>query len=370
MILLLITIIVFIAYALLLLYYAKAWEKIPILTQHAHARTKISVVVPARNEEENIGRLLDALEDQSYPRSLFEVIVVDDHSTDQTAAIARSYPGIRLISLQEDRLNSYKKKAIETGIAAATGELIVSTDADCIPGTHWLSQLAGFREKENAVLVVAPVQVESNGSLFQQFQSMDFMMLQGITGVVVHRRQLTMCNGANLAYLKKVFGEVGGFAGIDRIASGDDMLLMHKIATRYPDRISYLKSEEAIVNTRPADSWKAFFRQRIRWASKARHFDDKRILPVLLLLYLFNCLFLAWLLTGFWSPRAWIVLAGLWVAKTAVEYPLLHSLGRFFKKPVPLLRFFLFQPLHILYSIISGLLSQFGKYEWKGRIVR
>src|ERR1700741_4803978 len=111
---------------------------------------------------------------------------------------------------------------------------------------------------------------------------MDFLVLQGITGASVTKKIHSMCNGANLAYEKKIFYEVNGFAGIDHIASGDDMLLMHKIAKIYPGRIGYLKSTEAIVNTQPMATWPDFFNQRIRWASKATHYNDKRIFWVLL----------------------------------------------------------------------------------------
>ena len=135
-------------------------------------------------------------------------------------------------------INSYKKKAIETGIAAASGELIVTTDADCIPPPDWLQTIVAFKEKTNAVFIAAPVVFNCNSSIVQVFQAMDFMVLQGITGASVYKKMHSMCNGANLAYERKVFYEVNGFAGIDHIASGDDMLLMHKIAKKYPGKNS------------------------------------------------------------------------------------------------------------------------------------
>ena len=179
-----------------------------------------------------------------------------------------------------------------------------------------------------------------------------------------------MCNGANLAYDRKVFYEVNGFAGVDHIASGDDMLLMHKIWKQYPDKVHYLKSKTAIVSTRPMQTWKAFFNQRIRWASKAVIYDDKRILAVLLLVYLFNLSFLVLLIAGCWHSNYWIFLIGMWVAKTIVEFPFFISVSGFFDKQWAKKFFFFFQPLHIIYTIISGLFGQFGKYEWKGRKVR
>ena len=174
-----------------------------------------------------------------------------------------------------------------------------------------------------------------------------------------------MCNGANLAYERKVFYEVEGFTGIDHIASGDDMLLMHKIWKQHPHGVFYLKSKEAIVETQPQKTWRTFFNQRIRWTSKANRYDDKRFLPVLLLVYLFNLSFIALLAAGYWQ---WVLV--FWGAKTIVEFPLFRSAAIFFDKTWALKLFFFFQPLHILYTIISGLFGQFGKYEWKGRKVK
>jgi cellulose synthase/poly-beta-1,6-N-acetylglucosamine synthase-like glycosyltransferase len=358
-------------YALLILYYWQSWISIPTFTfSKKTPSTKISVIIPARNEEKNIGTLLTALQQQNYPKEFFDVIVIDDHSEDGTAGIVKQYDGVKLLSLENDSINSYKKKAIEMGIAAATGELIVTTDADCLPGENWLLAIASFKEEKQAVFIAAPVVIDCNSSLVQMFQALDFMVLQGITGAAVYKKRLTMCNGANLAYEKKAFAEVSGFSGIDHIASGDDMLLMHKIWQRYPGKVHYLKSKDVIVSTQPVLTWKAFFQQRIRWASKAKQYDDKRILPVLLLVYLFNLSFLVLLVAGAWDYRYWIMVLLLWLFKTCIELPLFRSLAIYFNKQWAIPWFLLFQPLHILYTIVSGLLGQFVKYEWKGRKVR
>jgi poly-beta-1,6-N-acetyl-D-glucosamine synthase len=370
MIFLYIIIALFVCYSLLIVYYWLAWKSIPdYIPSVSSPQIKISVIIPARNEEENIGQLLQALKEQTYSSSLFEVIVVDDDSTDATASIIQQFAEVKLIQLKEDGINSYKKKAIENGIAAATGELIVTTDADCLPSPGWLKLIASFKKEKQSVFIAAPVVINCNASFVQLFQAMDFMVLQGITGAAVYKKKMSMCNGANLAYERKVFYEVNGFAGIDNIASGDDMLLMHKIWKQYPDRVHYLKSKEAIVSTEPMLTWKAFFNQRIRWASKAKKYDDKRIIVVLMLVYLFNLSFLILLIAGFWSSQYWLYLAGLWIAKTIIEFPFFISLSNFFNKRWAIKLFFFFQPLHILYTIISGLFGQFGKYEWKGRKV-
>ncbi|MEO6613029.1 MAG: glycosyltransferase [Chitinophagaceae bacterium] len=371
MILFYILIPIFIAYSLLLIYCWMSWKSIPVFRPWKEQPvTTISLIIPARNEEENIGHLLSALQEQRYPKELLEIIVVDDHSTDDTAIIVQQFPGVKLVRLEEDNINSYKKKAIEKGIAAATGEWIVTTDADCLPGPNWLHTLAAFKEESQAVFITAPVVIDCNASLLQSFQAMDFMVLQGITGAVVSKRKLYMCNGANLGYTRQSFYDARGFEGIDQIASGDDMLLMYKIGKQNPGKIQYLKSKEVIVTTQPMKTWKNFFNQRIRWASKAKKYDDKRIFPVLLLVYLLNVSFLVLFIAGFWSPRYWLLLTGCWVAKTIIEFPLFISVSSFFNKRWALPLFFFFQPLHILYTILSGFFGQWGKYEWKGRKVK
>jgi poly-beta-1,6-N-acetyl-D-glucosamine synthase len=373
MILLSIYILLFVLYSLLIIYYRQSWKAVPDFTAAKNGDVKISVIIPARNEEDNIGRLLAALQKQSYSATLFEVIVVDDHSTDKTLVVVQQYSFAKLIQLKEEGINSYKKKAIETGIAAATGELIVTTDADCIPAADWLQTIAAFYKKTNAAFIAAPVVIDCSLSAVQIFQSLDFMVLQGITGASVYKKIHSMCNGANLAYERKVFFEAGGFAGIDAVASGDDMLLMHKIWKKYPDRIYYLKSKDAIVATQPVNSWAAFFNQRIRWASKADKYDDKRIFTVLLFVYLFNVSLFVLPVTSLFIHFSfpiiyyWLLLLA---AKTIVELFFLYPVAVFFSKTKLLWLFPLFQPLHILYTCVAGFLGKFGTYSWKGRKVK
>lgn len=366
-----VVILLFTAYSVLIIYYWQCWKSVPyFLPSGKTPFPKISIIIAARNEEENIGRLLEALDQQTIPGELFEVIVVDDHSEDKTAGVVMQFNRVKLLPLRNDKINSYKKKAIETGIDASSGDLIVTTDADCVPPPAWLQTMAAFKEERNAVFIAAPVAMECNSSILQMFQAIDFMILQGITGAAVHKKIHTMCNGANLAYEKKAFYDVNGFAGIDHIASGDDMLLMHKIAMQSPGRIYYLKSPDAIVNSRPMKTWKEFFNQRIRWAGKTFVYKDKKIFWISLLVYLFNFSFPVLFIAGFWNSIYWIGLVVLWVLKTLVEFPFLISLAKFFNKRWAIRYFFFFQPLHIAYTLIAGFLGQAGQYEWKGRKVK
>ena len=322
--------------------------------------------------------------EQSYPKELFEVIVVDDHSQDDTAAIVKRYAdrNVKLILLKDhinSPLNSYKKKAIEIAIAEASGTLIVTTDADCYLPKCWLETIAAFYEEKKPAFIAAPVTIDCGWRFIEIFQSLDFMTLQGVTAAVVHKKQMTMCNGANMAYERSAFYAAGGFAGIDNIASGDDMLLMHKIYKLYPDRVMFLKSKEAIVKTTPVHTIKEFFQQRIRWASKADKYEDKRILPVLVLVYIFNCLMLVLPLIALFNNAQYSIIniqysifefwLLLLLLKTAAELFCLFPVATFFGKRSMMWFFPLMQPFHIIYIVIAGWLGKFGKYKWKERSV-
>jgi len=387
-ILIYISLILLLGYSALLVYYRKSWGSIPDFKVEANSKlsTKISIIIPARNEEENIGYCLQSIIEQSYPAHLFEVLVVDDHSTDNTAAIIKSYASqnVKLISLKDylsaNEINSYKKKAIEISIQQSNGELIVTSDADCIFPKNWLTTIASFYESKRPAFIVMPVLISYGKKMIEVFQSLDFMTLQGITGASVHKKFHSMCNGANLAYTKEAFIAVNGFKGIDNIASGDDMLLMHKIYNQFPNNIEYLKSREVIVTTNPVSTIQEFFNQRIRWASKADQFDDKRIFIVLIIVYFLNVLMMVLPIVALISNRSISIMniqlsmfnfyASLLLIKTIFELFFLYPVAKFFNQTKLLWWFPIAQPFHIVYTVIAGWLGKFGKYTWKERSVK
>ncbi|MEO6220582.1 MAG: glycosyltransferase [Ginsengibacter sp.] len=350
---------------------------------NSDVNVSISVVIVARNEEKNIAACLHSIINQTYPENLFEIILVNDHSSDGTVSIAESFKKktIRIINLKDftgiTRLNSYKKIAIAQAISIAKGNLIVTTDADCIVPTLWLETLAGFYEQNDFVFIAAPVVYLDPlpdeplfKRLLKNFQTLDFLTLQGITGASVHKRFHNMCNGANLAYTKEVFIEVSGFEGIDDIASGDDMLLMQKIQKFHPLGIGFLKSGNAVVETLPADTIKGFLNQRIRWASKTGKYSDPKITGVLVLVYLFNVSIFIAAFCAFFSLPSFYLFIILLLVKTLAELFFLLPVARFFGKQNLLWWFAPAQPFHILYTIIAGWLGKFGSYKWKGRKVK
>lgn len=384
---LLISIFLIIPYVWLILYYRKGWIEIPEYQPakkwEQNELPFISIIIAARNEEKNIGDCIQSIISQTYPQNRFEIIIADDHSTDNTVSIIQSFQkeNIHVIHLSDfiknEKLNSYKKKSIQTALQFAKGELIVATDADCTAPLKWLETLGLFYKEKSPVFVALLVDFvpsprgEGLGMrLLKIFQSLDFMTLQGITGASVSKKIHSMCNGANLAYQKKVFYQVGGFEGIDQIASGDDMLLMHKIQSIYPDKTLFLKSKDIIIKTPPAETLQEFLNQRIRWASKADSYTDKKITMVLLLVYLFNAWIFILGISSFFYLKSFYLFLILIGIKIMVELIFLYPVAKFFEKEKLLWWFIPAQPFHILYTLIAGFLGKFGSYRWKGRRVK
>ncbi|MEY4459977.1 MAG: hypothetical protein RIT38_1207 [Bacteroidota bacterium] len=335
--------------------------------------TQFTVIIPARNEAANIKACVDSILAQDYPTAAFEIIVIDDFSEDDTAfivdALHQQHPQVRLLKLadycKEGETLAYKKKAIEIAVSVAKGDWILTTDADCIVPASWLFLYHAYIQDNQPSFVAAPVMFTKTAGILNQFQVLDFLALQGITAAAVGAGKHSMSNGANLGFEKAAFIAVGGYQGVDHIASGDDMFLMHKMKQTLHKPVGYLFHPDAIVWTAAMDTWKGFILQRIRWASKARYYDDRSITFVLTIVYLFNLSFLLLAFLGSWSTLL-ITLA----FKTFFELFFLDPVAKFFNLK-PELRYFVFyQPIHIVYNIAAGLFGQLKTYSWKGRKVK
>lgn len=360
-------------YGGLIFFYFYQWNKLPVYQRKDPMPSVfVSVIIAARNEERALPFLIEDLKNQTYPQHLFEVIIVDDHSTDGTALLANDFDGEQwqMILPDADASHSSKKTAIASGIKKAKGELMIITDADCNVSKDWIRTVASFYAETGAVFIAAPVMFAHSYSLLQVFQVLDFITLQGITAASVASGTHAMCNGANLAYTKRAFQEVNGFAGIEKVATGDDMLLMHKIWKKHPGKVHYLKSKEAIVETESMRTWSDFLMQRKRWASKTLVYDDVRIIFVLAFVLLFNGLFFVLLIAAFFNSVYWNHFFGFLFCKTIIEWPFVSSVAAFYDEQKLMRHFFFIQPLHIFYTVFVGIFSQFGKYEWKGRRTR
>jgi cellulose synthase/poly-beta-1,6-N-acetylglucosamine synthase-like glycosyltransferase len=361
-------------YVLVFIYFIVGWASLKRPTAHTGVfKTKVTILIAARNEENNIRFTIDDILAQDYPKELTEIIIVDDHSTDKTSEIISSYAdrGIKLLQLKEDKpLNSYKKKAIAQAINLSTGELMVATDADCRMGKKWLSSVVGYYENNSLVMISSPVAFFEERNLFEYMQTLEFAFLIGTGAALIGNKKASTCNGANLAYRKDIFYEVGGFSGIDDLASGDDELLLQKIAKRYPGRVGFLKNRDAIVYTHSKHTLKQFLQQRRRWASKSTHYKDKRIVALAVGFWLFNLSLLVNAALGFYDIYYFKLFALQLLIKYVVEMAFLLQITAFFKRQSLCFLGILTTTVHIVYIIYIGLIGNAGKYEWKGRMVR
>ncbi len=363
-------------YVVIVVTFIKGWYNLPIYKMGKRdLSTKVSILVASRNEAHHIGKAVQDLLDQNYPSSLVEIIIINDHSTDETAEIVTSFSnyGVKLINLNEgDHLNSYKKKAIQTGIAQSSGDLIVTTDADCRMGINWLKTIVNFYEENDYRMISSPVAYFDERNLFEKCQTLEFSYLIGLGASTIGNNNPTTCNGANLAYERTAFDAVNGFKGIDDLASGDDELLLHKMAAKYGNKIGFLKNREAVVYTRAKSTLKDFIQQRKRWASKSTRYKNKGIVLLGLTVWLFNLSIIlnAILAIIFPSSLFWQIFAIQLSAKIVIELLFLFGITSFFKRKQLLVLQPLLSILHIVYIVYIGIAGNSGKYNWKDRMVK
>ncbi|RDI50380.1 glycosyltransferase family 2 protein [Flavobacterium glaciei] len=327
-------------------------------------KTKFSIIVPFRNEAENLPVLLESLSKLNYPMELFEVILVDDESK-EVFSVQCSVFSVRII--ENVRVsNSPKKDAIVTAMQFINTDWIITTDADCVVNANWLLTLDNYIQLHDVAMIAGAVTYDCGNSFLHHFQQLDLASLQGATIGSFGINKGFMCNGANFAYTKSFFNELNGFEGNDEIASGDDVFLLQKAIAKSPEKVHYLKSQNNIVVTKPLNDWKSLFHQRIRWASKASSYQSTFGKGLGLLVFVGN---LSWIfLLGSWilDLTSFQNVFLLFILKFSVDTVLIYKTNQFLTntKIQYLILSSLFYPF---FSVNVALYSLFGKYEWKGR---
>jgi cellulose synthase/poly-beta-1,6-N-acetylglucosamine synthase-like glycosyltransferase len=359
------------AYTIYLLWQIVAWAKRSIYKPSTKEfKTKVTVIVPCRNEEKNITNCLESILKQSYPSSLLEVIVADDNSEDNTAKISKGYLEKSTCNWKYVLVNtpsSNKKTAIAAAIKESTGELIVITDADCTSHQNWISSIVSLYKEKNYQMICGPVSIISGNNSCGKFQSLEFTGLSVLAGAGIFSRLPLLSNGANIAYTKEAFIKVGGFSGNENKASGDDTLLLFKINQQYPGKIGFIKSPEAIVSTTAQPTWSSFMQQRIRWASKSFKSNNSLNSLVSLLVFVTNFLLLV---SGIGSLVYFsfnLTIICCLIVKFTVDFLLLTCGTNFFKKQYMLFYFPLGELITMCYVSWVGLVANFSGYHWKGR---
>ncbi|BFM43289.1 glycosyltransferase [Flavobacterium sp. CFS9] len=327
-------------------------------------QTSFTIIVPFRDEEENLPNLLERFSKLNYPNDLFEVILVDDNSKEKFHI---SHFTFHISQIDNIRVsNSPKKDAISTAMQLVKTDWVVTTDADCLVPENWLLTFDNYIQQNKVSMLAGAVTYECESSFLHHFQQLDLTSLQGATIGSFGLRKAFMCNGANFAYTKSLFEDLNGFDGNSKIASGDDVFLLQKTVDLFPDEVHYLKATAAIVSTKPTEDWKSLFYQRIRWAAKTSSYQSSFGKLLGLIVFLGNLSFVI----GFCSvvflilPYYFFVLFAF--SKFTVDYILLYTTNRFLTKE-NIKSLFLSSLLYPFFSSAVALYSMFGSYEWKGR---
>lgn len=327
-------------------------------------KTKFSIIVPFRNEAENLPILLESLSKLNYPIELFEVILVDDDSEDKYEVQSLKFKVSVIKNIRVS--NSPKKDAIVTAMQIVTTDWIITTDADCTVNTNWLLTLDNYIQLHDVAMIAGAVTYDCGNLFLHHFQQLDLTSLQGATIGSFGIDKGFMCNGANFSYTKSFFEELNGFNGNDGIASGDDVFLLQKAIAKSPKKVHYLKSPNNIVFTKPLDDWKSLFYQRVRWASKTSSYQSTFGKGLGLLVFIGNL----GLIIGFgcwvfgFIPFQNIVL--LFLLKFLIDIILIYKTNNFLNKRK--IRYLISSSLfYPIFSVSVALYSLFGKYEWKGR---
>ncbi len=334
----------------------------------------VSIIIPFRNESQNIIANLKSIESQLYPPNKFEVIYVDDFSDDNSLELLRSNinkNNIRVLSVPEDySKNAHKKRAIRYGIENAKGGIIVTTDADCIYDEEWLHSLMMSFDSLTG-FVSGPVEFISSDKMFSKFQKLEFAGLVLCGAGLIGSGHPTICNAANIAYRKKVFDEVGGFKDQMNLSSGDDELLMQKISKDSDFKVKFCIEQKAIVKTSANKTIGEFFQQRKRWASKGLFYGDKSLVLKLILIYAFYLGLISQFILGLILTQTFLVsfLVSM-ILKFVFEFRILRKGKEKILRDIQLKYFSIAEVIQIPYIIYAGIVGAFGNYLWKSRKVK
>ena len=329
-------------------------------------KTSFTIVVPFRNEKENLPNILHSISLLNYPKELVEIILVDDDS-EEVFSVQDLVFSLKVIK-NERKSNSPKKDAIETAIQVAKNDWIITTDADCLVQKNWLRTFDQYIQENEVEMVASGVCYVPKNSFLSAFQNLDFLSLQGATIGSFGIEKPFMCNGANFAYSKHFFKELNGFQGNETIASGDDVFLLQKAVSVAPNKVGFLLAKESIVATKPVATWSELFQQRVRWASKSTGYSSSygKILAVMVfggnLVWIVS--FLLWL-TSVLDQNIFMLFVAL---KFLIDFILIYKTANFFESK---LQYVLASSLlYPFFSVSVAMYSLFGKYNWKGRNFR
>jgi cellulose synthase/poly-beta-1,6-N-acetylglucosamine synthase-like glycosyltransferase len=333
----------------------------------------VSIVVPARNEEDDIDACLDSLRACDYPDDKLEIIVVDDFSTDGTAErVRRRQPAgmpaeedpVRLVKMaaEQPENGNHKPAAVATGVDVASGDVILTTDADCTVPPTWIQSMVRRCTPETP-FVAGPVAYEHEDLFLPRLQALELMGLIGYGAGTLGVGLPTFCNSANVAYRREA---IDALNAAPNGAAQDELLLQH-VAYDTDRDVTFNPDPDALITTAPAASFSSYLEQQARWAHMGLRYPF--VLPKLMVVGLWAAhvaLFLACaaaVALPSWREPAILVFLGKMGADALLAVPPAKHFGQrgLLRSAVP-------TELLLLIAVpLVGILGTFGPLEWKGR---
>jgi len=361
------------SYGALIIYILNQWKVEPTPDNDLVTPQNFSVIIPARNEADNIVICLKSVltSVQNYAGEI-EIIVIDDYSEDDTFELVTKHLGSEVkifkLSLSDiNEVNAFKKAAINFGLSKASYKHIIQFDADVTIGSSYFETVNQFLQRTESAFTAAPVCFTPASGLLQSFQTLDMMGMMAVTNAGIRTGRWYMANGANMIYKKS-----DEKFDTSHLASGDDVYKIQSVAERDGALVHFLLNENAVVNTAPEDDFKSLVQQRLRWATKNKLMKSKTMQMMMAIPFLNAWVLIFHLLLIFYfGMTAFVLCVFHWSIKIGIDYVYLKKLNHFFKQKIAMKYFLPANVLHVIYIAIIGLLSMFVKnYNWKGRSVR
>jgi biofilm PGA synthesis N-glycosyltransferase PgaC len=358
-------------YSVMIIYAISGWKKLKV-EEETQPWLGVSILMAARNEAENIETVIRDIFNQSYAADLFELIVIDDHSEDETLSIASSlkneFPNLKVIS-NDDGLG--KKAALQTGIRQAKFETIATVDADCRVPSEWLISMTSHWVKNQTRMLLGPIVFQSNQTVLQQSQAMEMLAIMGLTGGFAAHQKPIMANGANLFFNKRSFEEIGGYGNSEN-PSGDDVFTMLQFSEKWPESVQFVKHYEAAVLTKAEATFSAFWQQRKRWLSKKSGYSSWLVKGTAIITYMANAAtfvsFIAIIVAfgSFWTDRL------MWVLfiKTLLDLILTRTVSRDLQPHCGIANILVSELFVVVYVTFLGIFGNVRNYVWKGREIK
>jgi cellulose synthase/poly-beta-1,6-N-acetylglucosamine synthase-like glycosyltransferase len=336
-------------------------EVSPLKEDTSTSLTRFSIIIPFRNEEKRLGQLLDSLNKIKYPTNKYEIIFVNDHSSDQGTELISKSLSIPYTIYELPKSKNGKKSAITWGAQQAKLDWLVFTDADCILENAHLNTLHNGIVVYNADYIAGHICFNKPYDFISYFESFENIILQGYTAAGFKLKNPTLANGANWAVKKALF--LNHSYNESEGPSGDDVFFLHWVKKNY--RVVFLSN--LVVTTSFSENIKNFINQKLRWASKSLKYLDKSTIWQGLVIICGQIGFVGLIILLLFTKKISILALSVIILKPVMDGLFYMFSARQFNVSPNVLIIIMGIVLYPFYSVLIALLSPFINFRWKDR---